>query len=102
MRTRLLIAFFLLMVLLVGAGNLWATYSQFHSFKTQLAQQQAKQSAEQKAASKALSTKLCLTLGRLAALQPPAGNAQSNPSRAFDQEQHAILVQLGPDLGCKP
>lgn len=44
---------------------------------------------------------LCLTLDRLAANKPPAGNPNTNPSRAYDQANHAILAQLGPDLECK-
>lgn len=44
--------------------------------------------------------KICATLSKLAALQPPAGNPASNPSRGYEQELHATLDQLGPDLGC--
>jgi hypothetical protein len=43
---------------------------------------------------------ICTTLGRLAALTPPPGAAKANPSRAYEQELHATLDQLGPDLGC--
>lgn len=43
---------------------------------------------------------ICLTLDRLAALEPPSGNPNSNPSRAYDQELHSTLAQLGPDLEC--
>jgi hypothetical protein len=43
---------------------------------------------------------ICLTLGKLAALQPPAGNPSTNPSRAFDQKLHQTLDELGPDLEC--
>jgi hypothetical protein len=45
--------------------------------------------------------KLCATFGSLAALRPPAGSASANPSRAYEQQLHAELVQLGDDLGCK-
>ena len=45
--------------------------------------------------------KLCSTLGKLAALRPPAGNPKANPSRAFEDNLHAALDGLGPDLGCK-
>lgn len=44
--------------------------------------------------------KLCTTLGKLAALKPPGGSPASNPSRAFEQQQHAVLAELGPDVGC--
>jgi len=45
--------------------------------------------------------RLCATLDELAALRPPAGNPAANPSRAFDDELHATLDGLGPDLGCR-
>ena len=48
-----------------------------------------------------LGQRLCITLDRLAALKPPAGNPAANPARAFDQEQQTVLAQLGPDVGCK-
>ena len=49
----------------------------------------------------AVERKICTTLAHLAALKPPAGNPVKNPSRAFDQDLHATLDQLGPDLGCR-
>lgn len=45
--------------------------------------------------------KLCLTFHRLSALKPPPGDPAKNPSRAYEQEQHDTLVQLGTDLGCQ-
>ncbi|HMG62696.1 MAG TPA: hypothetical protein VK599_07090 [Streptosporangiaceae bacterium] len=45
--------------------------------------------------------KLCATFGQLAALRPPPGNPAANPSRAYLQAEHATLVRLGTDLGCK-
>jgi len=48
-----------------------------------------------------LEAKLCTTLGRLAALAPPPGSPQANPSRSYDQQLHAVLAQLGPDVGCE-
>lgn len=59
---------------------------------TQAAQQQQGQLVERK---------LCTTLGRLAVLQPPAGDPASNPSRAYLQGLHSTLSELGPDLGCR-
>ena len=44
--------------------------------------------------------KLCTTLHKLAALQPPAGSPGANPSRAYLQTQHQTLAELGPDVGC--
>jgi hypothetical protein len=46
--------------------------------------------------------KICATLQRLTALKPPAGDPGKNPSRAYEDDLHATLDQLGPDLGCAP
>ena len=48
-----------------------------------------------------LEQRLCTTLSRLAALQPPPGSPADNPSRAYLQGEHTVLAQLGPDVGCK-
>ena len=56
--------------------------------------------AAQRAQGAALEHKLCTSLGRLAALQPPPGSSIGNPSRAYLQEQHDVLAELGPDVGC--
>ncbi len=79
----------LVLTLIVGAGNLWASWDEVHS--SQAAQQRQGQAVE---------TKLCSTFGKLAALQPPAGNPASNPSRAYEDRLHATLDDLGTDLGC--
>ena len=86
----------LVLVFLVGGGNLLASWQQVQSFKDQLRQQQL---AQQKAAAKEIG-ELCATFGKVAELKPPAGNPQTNPSRAFDQEEHADLAGVVPDLGC--
>lgn len=52
------------------------------------------------AAGRVLEHKLCTTFGKLAALKPPPGNPNTNPSRAWEQGEHAILDQVGPDLQC--
>ena len=61
--------------------------------------QHQEQAAQQRQGA-VLEAKLCTSLARLAALKPPAGNPAANPARAFDQEQQAVLAQLGPDVGC--
>lgn len=43
---------------------------------------------------------LCHAFADLAAVPPPAGNPASNPSRAYEQDQHAIFLQLHQQLGC--
>lgn len=45
--------------------------------------------------------KICTSLDALANVSPPPGNPGSNPSRAYEQQLHNILSQLGPDLGCR-
>lgn len=82
------VALTLLSVLLSGAALLGAV-GYYHS--NQGAQQRQGELIEQR---------LCTTLRRLAVLTPPPGNPAANPSRAYDQELHATLAQLGPDLGC--
>jgi uncharacterized protein HemX len=83
------VAVLLLLVLVVGAGNLLATYMEVQNFKQQ--QQVQGQQTQQK---------LCTTLGKLSALKPPAGNASANPSRVYEQQLHEVLAGLGPDIGC--
>ncbi len=86
----------LILVLLVGGGNLWATYTEVNSFKQQIAAQEI----QQKAANAIFGKKLCATLDRLAALKAPPGSATANPSRAYEQELAATLSELKPDVGC--
>ena len=62
-------------------------------------QQQVAEAAAQRKAGLLVEQKLCATFNRLAANKPPAGNPEKNPSRAYDQRNHAILDELGPDLG---
>ena len=76
-------------VLVMGLANLLATYFYVQSSNT------ARQRQEQN-----IIEKLCASLDRLAVLKPPPGNPHTNPSRAYDQELHAVLAALGPDIGC--
>jgi hypothetical protein len=80
----------LILTLIVGGANLWATFLVVHA--NQAAQRRQGQAVERK---------ICTTLTRLSGLQPPPGNPQANPSRAYLQDLHATLSQLGPDLGCR-
>lgn len=79
------------LLVLVGVGNLLATYNAIDNSKQ--AQRDAGQVVEQK---------LCRTFGKLGALKPPPGDPVHNPSRAFDQQLHQTLVELGTDVGCPP
>lgn len=60
-----------------------------------------REQSAQHAQGAAFEAKLCATLGRLAALKPPPGSAAGNPSRAYLQQEHQVLAELGPDVGCK-
>jgi type II secretory pathway pseudopilin PulG len=111
MRTRYAFVALVVLSLAIGAAAMLFTVSYYHreqgAQQRQAAQQaaaQARQAAQQQAAQRAqgelLEAKLCSTLGKLAALKPPAGNAVANPARGYDQSLHATLAQLGPDLGC--
>lgn len=97
----------LLLTLVVGGGNLWASYSEVHSadaaqHREQVAQQRAQhreQAAQERQGRREVHA-LCLTFGKLAARKPPPGNAKANPSRAYLAWQHDTLDQIGTDLGC--
>jgi hypothetical protein len=57
--------------------------------------------AAQQHAGQIVESKLCVTLGSLAAEQPPPGNPAANPSRAYLQDLHARFIDLDRDLGCR-
>ena len=61
---------------------------------------QRHEQATQREEGKIVIGKLCTTFGELAANKPPAGNPATNPSRRYDQDNHRILDNIGPDLGC--
>lgn len=87
----------LILTLIVGGGNLWATHSEIHA--AQAAQQQ-EQAAQRKQGEQELRT-LCSTFGRLGDLRPPPGAPGKNPSRKYLQTQHDILAQISIDLRCQ-
>lgn len=85
-----------LVVAASGSSLLWAARQQ-HGYEVSIHRAHvARLRGEQ-----AVVDKLCLTFGKLAERQPPAGDPKANPSRAYEQWQHGVLVQLGSDLGCK-
>lgn len=92
---RAVVVLFLLAALFSASGWFW----QAHQAREATAAQHAEQVAQQRQGA-AIEAKLCTSLARLAALKPPPGDPAANPSRAFEDEQHAVLAQLGPDVGC--
>lgn len=64
--------------------------------KSQLEAQQR----EQQAIAHKEEVRTCHDLGSFAALKPPVGDPSTNPSRKFDQGQHAIYVKLYTDAEC--
>lgn len=65
-----------------------------------VASARAAQAAQQRQGEQ-LEAKLCASLARQAELKPPGGPPADNPSRAYLQQQHAVLAELGPDIGCR-
>jgi len=97
---RAVVFMFALAVILAVFGLFWIN----HAVHGSQAAIQASYVSEQQAQKRAAQTEfraLCTTFTKLAALQPPAGNPATNPSRAYLQGQHDTLDQLGTDLGCK-
>jgi hypothetical protein len=86
---RAVVFLFLVAVALSVFAIFWVSHSTNRSHADQARQGQV------------IEHRLCATLGALAALQPPAGDPAKNPARAYDQQLHATLAQLGPDLGCR-
>lgn len=93
---RALVYLFVLSTLLAGANFLWSAHQQ-NAYEASL---RAAHAARQRANDQT-TRELCLTFGKLAALEPPAGSPSTNPSRAYEQHLHATLVQFGADLGCR-
>lgn len=90
MKTRYPFVALAVLSLLLSGAALLAAISYYH----------AEQGSQQRQGA-VIEQRLCTTLDRLAALQPPAGNPAVNPSRAFDQKLYLTLAELGPDVGCR-
>jgi hypothetical protein len=56
--------------------------------------------ASQAAVGRQVELRLCQSFGKIADLQPPPGDAGTNPSRAYEQQLHGILAGVYVDLGC--
>lgn len=79
--TKVAISGLLVLLILVGIGNLLATYNAVDNFRQ--GQRQAGQVVEQK---------ICTTFGKLGALHLPPD----------ERELHQTLIELGADVGCPP
>ena len=93
---RAVVVLFLLAVLPGAVGWFWWV----HQARATAAAQHQEQVAQQRAAA-AIEAKICTGFAELAALKPPPGNPATNPSRAFDDREHTVLVGIGPDVGCR-
>ncbi len=89
MRARYAFVVLALLSLAVGGFSILFSVSYYH-----------REAAAQQRQGAALEAKLCTSLDRLAGLQPPPGPATANPSRAYLLQQHQVLAELGPDVGC--
>jgi len=96
---RALVFLFAMAVILSGLNLTWTAHEVHVSQAALLAAQHREQVMQQQAGA-ILGRKLCTTFAALAALKPPPGNPKTNPSRAYLQDEHDTLVQLGTDLGC--
>ena len=94
---RQALVFLFALSMALAAFNLFWTAHEVHV--SQAAQH--REQVLQQQAGVMIGEKLCTTFRTLAALKPPAGDPAKNPSRAFDDNLHTTLDQLGADLGCK-
>lgn len=96
------VAVLVLVAIVLGGLNLLWTAHEVRADNAAQQRQEQQEQQEQQRAGALLEQKLCTTFGKLAANKPPAGNPATNPSRRYDQNNHAILDELGADLGCRP
>jgi hypothetical protein len=87
-------------VVLAVVGLFWINH-EVHVTSAAIQSGRQREQVSQQRDGAMLELRLCTTFGKLAALKPPAGNPKTNPSRAFDDNLHDTLDQLGTDLGCK-
>jgi hypothetical protein len=106
-QARAIVYLFVINLLLIGVGYAFIASAENSYQAGQQREQRRQEQAQRREQAAARRTgeiveqRICLTMHKLAALTPPAGNPARNPSRAFDDELHATLDQLGPDIGCR-
>jgi hypothetical protein len=94
---RRAIAYLLVLAIALSAANLAWTK---HEVDANNAAQAAQQAAARRQGEHVVRL-LCTSFGNIADLKPPPGSAAANPSRAYEQQLHVRLDQLGADLGCR-
>jgi uncharacterized protein HemX len=99
---KLLAAALLLLAVILGATNLWSSYVENHQFEQQFTTAQAKAAAAQQKTAVTEIQALCKDLGTMAAIPAPAGPAQSNPSRGYEQAEHLAWQGLYTSIRCRP
>jgi uncharacterized protein HemX len=97
---RLLAGVLLLLAVVLGATNLWSSYVENHQFEQQFTAAQAQAAATQQKAAVAEVQALCKDLATMAAIAPPAGPPQTNPSRAYEQAEHRAWQGLFTSIRC--
>ncbi len=97
---RAVVFLFALSVILAAFSLFWTAHEVHASQAATQAAQEREQASQQRTGAM-VERKLCITLGKLAALVPPPGNPRTNPSREYADELHATLAELGTDIGCK-
>ena len=97
---RALVYMFAFAVVLSALSLFWINHA-VHASQVAIQAAQRREQVMQQRQGAAIEEKLCITFGRLAALKPPAGDPTKNPSRAYEDELHVTLDELGTDLGCK-
>lgn len=93
------VALVVLTLAMTGVAILF-TVTYYHAEQASQQRQAAAEQASQQKQGEMLEQKLCTGFGQLAALKPPGGSPADNPSRAYLQDQHDVLVGLGTDVGC--
>jgi hypothetical protein len=86
--TRRAIVMLFALTVALSAASILFTVSYYH--RSEAAQQRQ---------GELLEAKLCTSLDALAALRPPPGSL-TDLSRKYLEDQHQVLAELGPDVGC--
>lgn len=95
-----LIALVVLALAFATANLLWTAHEVNVNNTRQVAEQRRVAAAQRKAGI-LIEEKICSDVQTMAALNPPAGAASANPSRAYEQAEHRAWLGLVVAIGCK-